>query len=515
MNVILLVTMAAILTGTSVEDDKAIKTRFAPYQVRAIYNEFRKSLCKKAVRIGYTYAKAFKAVRSSLLHPKETLLFTSKDEATAFEFIANCEEHIETFQHRRSVILRETRELEVPRYDEDGEDTGIVDKVTMGRIVFDNRSRILAFSSNPNVLRSYGGNVMWDEAAFHRKGRQMWTTIQGRIRWGYWVDVWSSLAMEDTMFDVLASEAEKADSDWDFSRIDIHDAVADGLVELINEVRGTNLTREEFVAQAKKDAVLPDIYALDYEIRKSNTLSPIVAWEVLKACERPALRIERAHLSHEDIESLFGRAESSPSAMRRRAVERWILATFPRLLSTRGGSSRRFRLGFDVAASRKGHLASVWIEEARGDTFEHRALLTFRTEDWDVMQWCLEILMARMPGEVRGRGDETGLGRAICWKLSKLFHGRFEGVNFTSARRDLGTALMERLAARRLVLSPEHPDIVQDIYCLRKGVKGKEIVWFEVKNDLLPESHADIAWSAALAAWADMDGGSEVWVLDQ
>jgi phage FluMu gp28-like protein len=507
--------MAAILNSASVDNEAAVSSRFTGYQIDAIYHEARKSLAEKAVRIGYTYAKAFRAVRKSLMKRKLTTLFTSKDQESSFEFIANCEEHIETFNHRRSVILRERSEINVPVFDDEGRDTGFVEKVTMSKIVLDNHSRILAFSSNPNALRSYGGDVMWDEAAFHQKGKAMWSAIQGRIRWGYDVDVWSSLAMQDTMFDVIAADAKRGKGGWKYSHVDIYEAVEDGLVELINEVRGTKMTREEFIADAREDAMLPDLFALEYEIKKSNTLAPIVPWETLKAGERPGLKIEREHLGQSDIAALFGRPETVDRGRRRRVVEGWLSEHFRKTLSGSGSSSRRYRLGFDVAASRKGDLASVWIEEKRGERARHRALLTFRTEDWDVMQWCLEILMAKLPGEVIGRGDETGLGRQICWNLAKLHHGRFEGVNFGSKKSEIGSALMARLAARGLDLSPDHADVTQDIYCLRKGVKDDRVFFFEAKNDLLPASHADIGWSAALAAYADMDDSSDVWVLEQ
>jgi phage FluMu gp28-like protein len=507
--------MAAILSNASVDNHKMVERRFAPYQIEAIYHEHRKALAKKSVRIGYTYAKAFRAVRNSLMKRKHTTLFTSKDQVSSFEFIETCEEHLEVFNHKRSVILREREDVSMPILDEEGRDTGLVEKVTMSKIVTDNGSRILSFSSNPTALRAFGGDVYWDEAAFHKNGKQMWAAIQGRIRMGYDVDVWSSLSMEDTMFDVIAADAQSGKGGWHFTKIDIYDAVEQGLVEMINEWRDLSMTREQFIADAKEDAILPDLFALEYEIRKSNTLAPIVEWEVLKAAEKAGLRIERAHLSQGDIETLFGRAEVRDRGARRRGVETWMSMQFADLFKKAPGS-RRYRIGFDVAASRKGDLASVWVDErTSGGRARHRALLTFRTEDWDVMQWCLEILMAKLPGEVVGRGDETGLGRQICWNLSKLFYGRFEGVNFSARKSDIGVALMSQLAAHRSELSPDHPDITQDLYCIRKGIKEDRVYFFESKNDLLPASHADIGWSSALAAYADLDQSTDVWVMKQ
>lgn len=508
--------MAAILNSAGVDSEEAVALRFLPYQMEAIYDDARKQLAKKAVRVGYTFAKAFKAVRSSLLKRKEDTLFVTKDQVTAFEFISNCRDHIEHFAEKRSVISDTAEDVMVPVFDEEGKDSGITEKITVSKITFDNRSRILAFSSNPNAIRAYGGNVMWDEAAFHPKGKAMWAAIQGRARWGYNIDVWSSLSMDDTMFDVLATQAKKPDSDWSFKHVDIYEAVEAGLVELINQQRGLSMTREEFLADCKSDCVVPGIFALEYEIKKENSLSPIVEWEKLNAAQRP-IEIERSHLSHQNIVDLFGRAEHASTdalrGVRRREVERWMDANFAKLFKK--GSGRRFRFGFDVAASRKGDLASMWIDEKVGDHLRHRALLTFRSEDWDVMQWCAEFFFVKTPGEMLGCGDETGLGKQICWNLAMKFYSQFEGVNFGAKKNDIGTSLMTNLAAGLSEFSDEHPDVTQDIYCLRKGIKKDQVYFFETKNELLPESHADIGWSKALAAYADRGSKHDIWVLDQ
>lgn len=510
---ILLYIMVTLINSAGIDSEKAIDLRFLPYQKRAIYTESRKNLVRKAVRIGYTYAKAFKAVRSSLINRAEDTLFTTKDQATSFEFIETCKEHIEHFNQARSVIAQTEEQWDVPVFDELGKDLGVTEKVTVSKIVFDNKSRILSFSSNPNALRAYGGNVMWDEAAFHLRGREMWAAIQGRARWNYVIDVWSSLAISDTMFDVLASTAEKGKGGWDYEEINIHDAIKAGLVELINQQRGGNKTREEFLEECKEDCVLPDLFALEYELKKENTLSPIVEFEKLKACEK-AIRIEREHLSDERVIRLFGRAQSRDMGPRRRAVESFLDESFPALLDKRT-KGKRFRIGFDVAASRKGDLASIWIDEKIGSTLRHRALLTFRTEDWDVMEWTMQILFAKLPGEVKGAGDETGLGRQICWNMAKLHHGRFTPVNFSGKKQAVGIALMTQLSGNLCELSSDHPDVTNDIYCIRKGIRGDQVYFFESRNDLIPESHADIGWSKALAAYVDVVNESDLWVLNQ
>lgn len=503
--------MAALLTTAPAIDSEKAGLRFIEPIRKVIYDPGNLVLCEKSVRVGMTWGSAFADVRDSILTAKQDTLFTTKDQPTSFEYIRYCLEHLELFDATRSKISATEKEWNVPVFDEEGRDTGFVEKVTVSIIVFDNRSRIIAFSSNPNALRAYGGNVRWDEAAFAPKGRDMWAAIQGRKLWGGNVRVWSSLSNEDTMFDVLAQKAKTSPDTWSYHHIDIYEAIEAGLVELLNEKRGTDTTREAFLQDLKDTAALPDLFALEYEIKKSNSNHPIVPFEKIKAAER-GHPIEREHLSHAQVESLFGIAGIESEDRRKRKVENWLRGHFENLFSARGSKSKRFRIGFDVAASRKGDLAAVWIEEklASGER-QLRGLLTFQTEDWDVMQWSLQTLLSYLPGEVMAAGDETGLGRQICWNLSKLYYGRFESVNFSRSKTDLGTLLMQELNAGVKLLARDHPDISADIYCIQKGIVRDRLVFTESKNELLPQSHADIAWASALASYADATGTGEFW----
>ena len=69
---------------------------------------------------------------------------------------------------------------------------------------FDNGSRIIAFSANPQAMAVYGGDVGLDEFAKHPNARLLWETAQGRVTWGYDLAIWSSHDGEDTVFNEFA-----------------------------------------------------------------------------------------------------------------------------------------------------------------------------------------------------------------------------------------------------------------------------------------------------------------------
>src|SRR6266850_1828062 len=67
----------------------------------------------------------------------------------------------------------------------EGHPTSVVEQVKVGVIKFDNGSRIMAFSPNPQAMAVYGGDVGLDEFAKHPNAKLLWETAQGRITLGH------------------------------------------------------------------------------------------------------------------------------------------------------------------------------------------------------------------------------------------------------------------------------------------------------------------------------------------
>lgn len=99
-------------------------------------------------------------------------------------------------------------------------------------------------------------------------------------------------------------------------------------------------------------------------------------------------------------------------------------------------------------------------------------------------------------------GDESGLGRQICWEAASKFGSRFIKVNFASRKHDLGMALMNHLSEAGKRIPHRHLDIAQDYFALRKTHNGTRWVFSEGRNTLNAASHCDIAWAGALASLA-------------
>jgi phage FluMu gp28-like protein len=136
--------------------------------------------------------------------------------------------------------------------------------------------------------------------------------------------------------------------------------------------------------------------------------------------------------------------------------------------------------------------------EARGDELWLRALFTCRTEDWHFLKTILFYFLEKLPN-LHAAGDESGLGRQICWKAAEHYSSRFLKVNFASKKHDLGFAIMNQLSVAEERFPRSEADIAADYFALRKTHNGTKWAFTEARNSLNPASHCDIAWAGALA----------------
>lgn len=495
----LLLIMAAVLTST-IDSAKAQSRYFLPYQVAWMQDQARLKIWEKSFRIGATWADAFANVRKRLQHPKRDYLFATRDYPSALEYMGACKQFAEVFGVAKGIVSHGEDSIRVPIPNADGRDSGFTEEVKVGVIKFDNGSRIIAFSANPNAMLVYGGDVGLDEFPRHQRAQELYDIAQARVTWGYDLAMWGSHFGNDTLFYQIALDARKGNGGWSHHFTTIEDAVRMGLVEKINTTRGTTFTREGFIADCRQRARDEATYQQAYMCNPKGGTACIVPWSQLELCmhEYPA---ERLHLEAQQIAEIFGPFNPQLPEPRHQKIETFLRGHFAKLFSTPG----RHTLGYDVAASGEGDLASIYVDRIEEGRSRLAGLLTYRTDDWDVHQCAVRLFMRTVAG-LSACGDETGLGRQICWTMMKEFPGQFEGVNFSSEKHDMGFALMNALSVGEKQFPREWQDVAADYFALRKTHTGKKWIFSEGTNNHNAASHCDIAWSGALAQRANQRG---------
>src|SRR6266436_2552701 len=188
--------MPAILPSIPIDNDTILAKFFMLHQIHWIQaedaiharHEQAFALAEKSVRIGWTYADAFKNVRKRLRFKKRDYLFATKDYPSALEYMSLCHEFAGLLNFARAIV---SHGEQVVKIEPDGPG-GFTEEIKMGYIKFDNGSRIIAFSAHPKAMTVYGGDVGLDEFAKHPYAELLWETAQGRVTWGYDMAVWSA-----------------------------------------------------------------------------------------------------------------------------------------------------------------------------------------------------------------------------------------------------------------------------------------------------------------------------------
>jgi phage FluMu gp28-like protein len=325
----------------------------------------------------------------------------------------------------------------------------------------------------------------------------------------------------------LSTYQRQGTSPWNlYFRVTMPDALDLGLLQIVHRTRDVEFTPESFLADCRARAGAEEIFQQSYMCNPIGAASAaIVEWSAIERC-RYDYEIERIHLEAPDVQKHFGEFNPHTQEARETKIEQFLEETFPTLLKgsprafrTGEGSRVRgqnsavrtshsaFRLGFDVAASGQGDLSAIYIDEVIGNDLWLAGLFTARTEDWHFIKTVLFHFLRKLK-DVRGAGDESGLGRQICWEAVSQWSYKFKKVNFTTKKHDLGFALMNQLSVAEKRFPRGHQDVASDFFALRKMHTGTRWNFSEGKNLLNPASHCDLAWAGALSTFAHMENKS-------
>src|SRR6266571_8517567 len=112
----------------NLDSDSKLSKHFMPHQVKwiqaekAIHNQRKQAmaLAEKSVRIGWTYADAFKNVRKRLHFPNRDYLFATKDYQSALEYMLLVRDFAELFDFTRAIVAHGEDYLKINRLDAEG-----------------------------------------------------------------------------------------------------------------------------------------------------------------------------------------------------------------------------------------------------------------------------------------------------------------------------------------------------------------------------------------------------------
>lgn len=465
---------------------------FLPYQQRWINDESPLKLYEKSRRIGITYGTSYRAVRKCL-REKEGSSFvqwvSSRDSLTAKEFITD---YVAMWCREANAVARGL----------EGDNVEVVDEqrgITAFVVRFNNGARICSLSSNPLAFAGKGGDILLDEMDLHENQETLYAMAYPCITWGGQLEIvsaYSADGSENTQFAQLCREAAGENpKGFSFHRTTLDDAIAEGFVEKVNEVKRKKgrptQTREEFREQIRRGCVNLGAFESQYLCIPNQATGQQAIAPVDLAAAKKKFEILRAHLT----------GDAGPLDLADPCVSVYAEPSYWRDLAQLGGWSRA-AFGWDIAVT--GDLACIWLNHRLpSDIYRLGACLTFKGCKTESQRRVVEAILNALPDAV-GAGDASGLGTTECANLEVLYYGRFVGVKFNvQSKLTLYTAAQGVYEARRQELPIDYPEISADVAAMKKASSASaKLIFSATRNELLPDSHCDLMTANTLAIHA-------------
>src|SRR3954447_25498764 len=121
--------MSAILPARSIDSTSEESRYFLPYQLAWIRDDSPMRLAEKSVRIGWTYADAFKNVRKRLRFNNRDYLFATRDYQSALDYIRQAHKFVEYFNFTKAIVAHGEDYMKVNRLDDHGKPSGFQDEI--------------------------------------------------------------------------------------------------------------------------------------------------------------------------------------------------------------------------------------------------------------------------------------------------------------------------------------------------------------------------------------------------
>jgi phage FluMu gp28-like protein len=454
-----------------------------PYQERWIMDDSNLKIAVWSRQSGKSYAAALRAV-IKCLEKRTQYIILSKGERQSRLFMEKVQDFCSVFKKLKALkgftILPES------------------DEKTMEVYFPHNGSRIIGLPANPDTARGYSGHIVLDEFAFHGDAHKIFAACFPIITRGYSIEVISTPNGTAGKFYEIAKAAglvggrsQVVDGEephippttyhlpsplWSGHKVDIYDAVADGLPANIQLLRSGCDDEETWLQE----------YGCQFLSDAQNYI-PV---ELISTCV------------HEEAttEWVDGRSQV-------------VGGEKPHLPPTTYHLPRDFYLGVDIG--RKRDLTIAWLFEKVGGVLWSRRLMTLKGLSFDEQEKAICNLIEGCPSSLvtgpwqrtkdQGPGtaairrvcvDQSGLGMMLAEHLVQKYGALIEPVTFTAPLKERLAPMVKMAFEERTVRIPDNREVRADINSVKRFVTLAGNVRFDAEHT--DRGHADRFWALAM-----------------
>ncbi len=461
-----------------------------PYQERWILDESQLKVAVWSRQSGKSFAAALRATLKCLKNRTQYIIL-SKGERQSRLFMEKVKDFCVLF--KRLKALPAFAELET-------------DEKTMEVFFPHNRSRIIGLPANPDTARGYTGHIVLDEFAFHGDAHKIYAACFPIITRGYSIEIISTPNGTAGKFYEIAKQAglvggglalpssAGAEADrgrqavplqapWSGHRVDIYDAVAQGLPANIDLLRSGCDDEETWLQE----------YGCQFLSDAQNYI-PI---ELISTCV------------HEEATTEWADGQMGRWADRKTPPAHLPTANLPELY-----------LGVDIG--RKRDLTIAWLFEKVGGVLWSRLLLTLKGVSFDEQEKAICRLIEGCStgfqpvtertgtgvSPVAGHGqdgratvrrcciDQSGIGMMLAERLVQKYGAVVEPVTFTAQLKERLAPMVKQAFEERTVRIPDNREVRADINSVKRFVTPAGNVRFDAEHT--DRGHADRFWALAL-----------------
>lgn len=423
-----------------------LRTYFLPYQLAWLNNDSIIKLWEKSRQIGATYIQAFEDVMDCIEEKVPGVWFSSADITASKEYIDYCALWAETLEIVAGNVGEEIIDLEKG--------------ITAYTLKFENGTKIHALSSNPKGLRSKKGKLVLDEFAHHDHPDEMWKAAFPITTWGYPIRILSTHNGKSCKFYRFIEDIASGKLDWFHQKIDIYEAVRQGLADKILGRKLKEKERKDWINGQKKLCGDTITWQQEYECIPVDESTAFLTYEDIYKCEKNDILI-----SLEDI-------------------------------------TNDLYIGVDIG--RKKHLTVIWGIEKIGNLKITRLYKVLENMPFQNQEEILFKILSH-PKMRRCCIDNTGLGMQLA-EDAQIEFGKYkvEPITFTSKNKEELAYSLKRSVDDNSIFVPNDFDIREDLHSVKKIVSLSGNIRFDVaKSDA--SGHADRFWSLALSNFAVTD----------
>ncbi len=419
------------------------------YQKLWIDDKSRLKIATKSRRIGFSFGAGLGGTLDCLEIPQKFIVL-SRGARQAKEFITDS-----VAPHCRAIgVTAQYLEGYLP-------DSSIYKQ----EVRFTNGSRIIALPANPDTARSYEGDVLLDEFAFHKDSREIYQAVTPSIARGFKLGIISTPNGQQGDYYELSIKAGLVDgmpaapgSTWSPHRVDLYQAITAGFKDRFGKLIDAALIRA--------DCLDEDMFLQEYLCQYLSIMSQWIP---------PALFQANVGLDMIDADG---------------AALCFEIGVMP----IQDFKGRQLYGGWDIARNKD--LSILWIFELVGDVLITRGVISMsKTPTPDQKREARRV----MPFLQRLVIDKSSMGLSIYEDLAEQFGPMVEGVQFTLQTKEaLAVGMKSRMESVKTRI-PDTDLIRNSFRSVKKMVTATGQARFDAEHDA-QYGHADHWWAAALAA---------------